>query len=776
MFIAVMRDFTDVFEKLLAITVSAHSGAIGFNALHAAVTNGNPAISKRLMETRPWLVTQENWNKHTPMHLAANENKIEVLKVLLEHHPSLGYSVSTTGAPLLCIAASQGHVGVARELLKHCPDAPYSDLNGSTCLHVAVLYNRQEFLQFVLGTQQLQHLINTPDNSGATALHLAGRSSHANIFATLIHHQNRDITVLDKVGNDAMTSLMEDDVAKNTRLLKAAIIGDAASMKHLAAHDLPLLLGATPQGNTCLHIAAIHGRVGFCKAALALNPSLVTAVNSDSETPLLSAVTSGRVSVASVLLRSCLDQQLSEAILKQDNRGCNALHHAIRSGHKGLALELIRAEPALSKSVNRHDESPMFIAVMRNYEDVFDELLKIPDSAHGGAYGHNALHAAVRNGNSDIAKKIMETRPWLARQENGFCNTPMHLSVQWDKVNVLRVLLEHDPSLGYVVSSKDGQPLIVSAARRGHVDAARELLKHCPDAPYANNDMTCLHKAIRDEQTEFIEFALRSPQLGKLVNMRDTNGDTALHLAVRKCNPKIVSALLLHKDIDVTVLNKNGVPAIWTLENATNHPKTLNWNEVSMLMLKADRQDAGSIYNLHKLAKDEVTNLSRKNIKSLTQTYMGNTSLVAILIATITFAAAFTLPGGYSTDAGSEGLPIMARKVAFQAFFISDTLAMCTSLLVAFICIIAKWEDLEFLLYYRSCTKKLMWFAYMATTTAFATGLYTVLAPRLLWLAVTVCVLTGLLPVLTILLGGWPILKLRFRLGRKFKSELLDMA
>ena len=102
-------------------------------------------------------------------------------------------------------------------------------------------------------------------------------------------------------------------------------------------------------------------------------------------------------------------------------------------------------------------------------------------------------------------------------------------------------------------------------------------------------------------------------------------------------------------------------------------------NEVSMLMLKADPRDETSIYNLHKQAKDKVTNLIRKDIKSLTETYTGNTSLVAILIATITFAAAFTLPGGYSTDAGNEGLPIMARKIAFQAFLISDTLAMCSS-------------------------------------------------------------------------------------------------
>jgi hypothetical protein len=34
----------------------------------------------------------------------------------------------------------------------------------------------------------------------------------------------------------------------------------------------------------------------------------------------------------------------------------------------------------------------------------------------------------------------------------------------------------------------------------------------------------------------------------------------------------------------------------------------------------------------------------------------------------------------------------MARKFAFQAFLLSDTLAMCSSLVVAFVCIIARWE------------------------------------------------------------------------------------
>nr|CAB3489511.1 unnamed protein product [Digitaria exilis] len=643
MFIAGMRNFMDVFDKLLEVPDSAHSGACGYNVLHAAVRNGNSGIVKRVMETRPWLVKQENELLKTPVHQAAIEDKVDVLTVLLEHNRSLGYQISTDGLPLLWVAAYWGHVGVARELLKHCPDAPYSTADGSTCLHIAVQRGNIEFVGFVLESQQLQHLVNMANDSGDTALHLADK---------IPDDSNKDMLIAPSA-----------PPAMDSRLLEAATTGDAKTMQNLAMHDTGVLLGTTPQGNTCLHIACIHGHERLCKDALALNKSLLTTVNLQGETPLLTAVISGRVSLAYFLLECCHDEKLREAILKQDDRGCNALHHAILCGHRELALKLIEAETDLSHAVNKYGESAMFMAAMRNYADVFEKLLEVPGSAHGGARCYNALHAAVRNGNSAIAKRIMETRPGLAKEK--------------------------------------------------------------------------------------------------------TN--------VRKCNPKMVAALLHHHDVDVTMQNTEGAIANWKLFNASHHAKTLNWNEVSMLMLKADPEDATSLLNLHKEAKDKVKESQRNDIKSLTQTYTGNTSLVAILIATITFAAAFTLPGGYSTDPGNEGLPILSRKYAFQAFLICDTLAMCSSLAVAFICVIAKWEDLEFLLYYRSFTKKLMWFAYVATTTAFSTGLYTVLAPHLLWLAITVCVLTSLLPILTKLLGEWPILKLRFRLGRTFKSELLDM-
>lgn len=141
-------------------------------------------MAKRVMEKHPLLARQENENNNTPMHLAAIEDKLDVFTVLLEQDRSLGYLISTVGAaPLLCIAASQGHVGIARELLKQCPDAPYSDADGSTCLHIALLYERAEFAEFVLGSQQLQHLINMANNRGETPLHLLARKYMTNILA-----------------------------------------------------------------------------------------------------------------------------------------------------------------------------------------------------------------------------------------------------------------------------------------------------------------------------------------------------------------------------------------------------------------------------------------------------------------------------------------------------------------------------------------------------------------------------------------------------------------
>ncbi|KAJ4750270.1 Ankyrin repeat-containing protein [Rhynchospora pubera] len=382
-----------------------------------------------------------------------------------------------------------------------------------------------------------------------------------------------------------------------------------------------------------------------------------------------------------------------------------------------------------------------------------------------------------------IIETIMQSRPALAREINKSGHTPIQYAVCRNQTSVIKIMLQHDRSLGYLVdSSQEDSPLLVYAASRGNIDAAQEILVHCPDARYCNGaGLTILHQAVIEGHVKFVQFFLLNRQLNKLINMRDNNGRTALHHAVRNCNPKIVRALLDHPDIDVRIYDNEGRPAFWQLIEAKDSEKSLNWIEVFMLMSKADPQ-ATSFY-VRQVAMDKKNEKSKNQIKSLTTAYTKPTSLVAILIAILTFASAFSLPGGYSIYQETEGLPVMARKSTFKAFLISDTLAMCSSLAVAFICILARWEGLEFLLYYRSVTQRLMWFAYITTTVAFATGIYTIVAPRYLWLAILIGSLSVCLPFLTYLIGNWPKLKLRYRLGpvsspisliRFLKANLFD--
>lgn len=172
-------------------------------------------------------------------------------------------------------------------------------------------------------------------------------------------------------------------------------------------------------------------------------------------------------------------------------------------------------------------------------------------------------------------------------------------------------------------------------------------------------------------------------------------------------------------------------------------------------------------------AKKEIRKQAIQEVKSLTERYISNTSLVAALLATITFAAAFTLPGGFSSDPSDAGLPVFAREAAFMAFLIFDTIAMCSSLAVTFLCVLATWEDMDYLLNYRKTTRVLMWCAYVATSVAFATGLFTVVAPKSLWLALLILVFCIMLPFLSMILGEWPQIMLFLRLGRLFQPGLL---
>ena len=118
--------------------------------------------------------------------------------------------------------------------------------------------------------------------------------------------------------------------------------------------------------------------------------------------------------------------------------------------------------------------------------------------------------------------------------------------------------------------------------------------------------------------------------------------------------------------------------------------------------------------------------------------------LVSTLVATVTFAAGFTMPGGYiSSDVNAGiglGMATLVMKNMFHAFVICNTLAMYTSIMAAITLIWAQLGDLNLM---DTALRFAVPFLGLSLTTmslGFMAGVYVVVS-NLHWLAFVVLVI-----------------------------------
>jgi len=110
-------------------------------------------------------------------------------------------------------------------------------------------------------------------------------------------------------------------------------------------------------------------------------------------------------------------------------------------------------------------------------------------------------------------------------------------------------------------------------------------------------------------------------------------------------------------------------------------------------------------------------------------------SAVAVLLATVVFAAAYTIPGGPD----DRGFPIFLHNSFFLAFTVLDVIALASSLtsVVMFLSILT--SPFEYENFYHNIPRKLIWgftllfFSVMTTMLAFACTLFLIIHFRKKW-------------------------------------------
>ncbi|KAJ4899519.1 Ankyrin repeat family protein [Raphanus sativus] len=532
------------------------------------------------------------------------------------------------------------------------------------------------------------------------------------------------------------------------RLLTAAAKGETNLLTFATFHHSDFDK-VTPHNNNALHIAAKHQGLDFATAILDLRPSLLLVENNNGDTPIHVAASVGSLQVLQLLVNSASLDIENRGITKQLLRNTNkqkdsALHVALKSGHVDVAKLLVEQDAGLLDMANNSNESPLYLAIERGLFDIADHILATSPSVTGtGPKGMNALHAAV---DSDIVStvfltKLMEARPEMIKEVDSNGWTPLHYSVWLGKVEITRLLLQQDSSAAYI-SDKEGQCPLHLAASTGQIDAYRELVGFCPYVweLVDGKGRTSLHSAIISRKRGIVDCILEMPEISlHLLNETDVDGNTPLHLSVVFKWQAVLLLLLENKRVDKFVMNRDHLTAaelFYSRNQEISYEVTMTYYALQRYNKQPSQRQ--NIETKNKQEKADVEESNARNDGAMYEVHL----LVAVLVATVAFAAAFQLPGGYKQD----GTPTLMEKAAFKCFLVFDTIAFCFSVTTVYFLFYASRHGFRarssFL--YMSCL--LMVVSLIAMASAFVSGMYLISSKsRLLALVPLVMVGTFLL-------------------------------
>ncbi|RVW29021.1 Protein accellerated cell death 6 [Vitis vinifera] len=469
-----------------------------------------------------------------------------------------------------------------------------------------------------------------------------------------------------------------------------------------------LLRMVNQEGDTALHVAVRNGHLDVVKLLVDADiewllmhnkaklldmhnkAKLLDMHNKANESPLYLAVERGFFAIANHILNKC------PTCSHRGTKGMTALHAAVVRTHQGH---------------ERGNDVPHLISLESLRRFVYNIVFKVLEYLGG----------SVSSQTDDIMPILLDKKKDMVKETDIFGWTPLHYAAQLGYLQATRKLLECEKSVAYLLDKEDSSALHI-AAKKGYINIMEEITKQCPCVYNLvdKNGWTILHVAAQCGESKVVKYILEVRGWESLRNEIDNEGNTALHLAAIYGHYDSVSILARDGRVDKRATNKKYLKAIdivqtnmdlgeikkyWImrkLENSgaqqslerliirENTDRTINDNEgpnegINELELREDRERT-SLHASESLRHRNNEVVKKKEITSKYLKDVSNTHLlVATLIATVTFAACFSLPGGYNQDDPNKGKSVLSTKVAFKAFVITDGIAFYCSTAAVFL-------------------------------------------------------------------------------------------
>ncbi|KAG6414309.1 hypothetical protein SASPL_127028 [Salvia splendens] len=331
---------------------------------------------------------------------------------------------------------------------------------------------------------------------------------------------------------------------------------------------------------------------------------------------------------------------------------------------------------------------------LKELQKIMVEDPLILDKITASCSDETPLHTAAMLGHGSFVVALLSRKPELAAECDSRGRSPMHLAAAKGHAEVVRELLLVNSDVASMRDS-DGRTALHVAAVKGREGVLAELVALAPSLTRVLTDRgeTGLHLCVKWNRYEAAKLLADDDCL---LNFKDCDGNTALHIAVAQKQFRMIKYLIQLDQVEVNVLNKNQLTALDLLRQSPRDTRDMEIEHALLCSGALSAKDMDSIADEGK---------SHQRLSSLTVTQRKPTDwlgrrrsalmVVASLIATVAFQAGLTPPGGIweddyyvdengqaVSDPHSAGHSVMAYQEpgVYSAFMILNTTAFLASL------------------------------------------------------------------------------------------------
>lgn len=507
----------------------------GDTALHIAARKGYLDIIKELIKTNKCDIDKTNTTGTTALYYAAQHGHDHVIQMLVNAGADINKELEPDHFTAIYGAVCNDHINAVKKLIELGADVNIPNTDGDTVLIVASMRGNTEIVQELL---EAGADIDKVGSEECTPLIAAICSAHLDAVKLLIDN-GANVNFADRDGDTVLITAVvtsndyksDGDIDNYNKTVEIVKLITKANVD---------INRASNNGINPLHFAISANNVDIASYLLSL-PGINKNLKTQTGFSFIHiAASMGHLEVLKLLIASGVDINL------ETDDGLTALHIAVKKGYTQMIRELAQAGADIEKAtkyIRTKGYRSIHLAVLRNKIESVRELIILGvniNSRIQKSNGPTPLMLAAQLGYEDIAKFLIESgadcNVSLAKHRFSTqkCNALYYAYIN-GRINLVTPLLTAGSDCEIVINDELFDVNDTPAHRNGCGELVGIILNQVSEF---NDTRAQFFNAVNNLDLETIK------SLKALINIKDINGDTALHKAIKSKNYKLTTLLL----------------------------------------------------------------------------------------------------------------------------------------------------------------------------------------------------------------------------------------